>query len=189
MLFTDHILTENSDSDDHFSDAQSGLEPISSHNSPRNISPTNEEEDSVISQRLQSMSIAAKKSNIISEIQNDGPSSKDSSYLTQAFPAYVAENSDLSICNVGKIPGTTEENHTAHSVSNSGNSNNVGRQRSWSYRSRSGSTPGDRPIPITKVERVDRRPSYGEVPGTLAYEFRKQDAIPDIIEDIEDIPG
>jgi len=43
--------------------------------------------------------------------------------------------------------------------------------------------PGDvSPIPITRVERVDVEPSYGEVPGTDAYKMRVQDAVPDEVE-------
>ena len=38
------------------------------------------------------------------------------------------------------------------------------------------------PIPITRVERVDDEPSYGEVPGTEAYKKRIQDAVPDEVE-------
>lgn len=38
------------------------------------------------------------------------------------------------------------------------------------------------PIPITRVERVDDEPAYGEVPGTTAYSLRTQDAVPDEIE-------
>ncbi|KMK57701.1 rRNA-processing protein FCF1 [Aspergillus fumigatus Z5] len=38
------------------------------------------------------------------------------------------------------------------------------------------------PIPLTRVERVDDRPAHGEVPGTVAYEKREQDAVPDEIE-------
>ncbi|KAF2864834.1 hypothetical protein BDV95DRAFT_508459 [Massariosphaeria phaeospora] len=38
------------------------------------------------------------------------------------------------------------------------------------------------PIPTTRVERVDDEPSYGEVPGTDAYEKRVQDAVPDEVE-------
>lgn len=36
--------------------------------------------------------------------------------------------------------------------------------------------------PITRVERVDDRPAYGEVPGTSAYEMRTRDAVPDEVE-------
>jgi hypothetical protein len=38
------------------------------------------------------------------------------------------------------------------------------------------------PVPITRVERVDDQPRYGEVPGTSAYKMREQDAVPDEIE-------
>ncbi|KAJ4292510.1 hypothetical protein N0V90_009172 [Kalmusia sp. IMI 367209] len=38
------------------------------------------------------------------------------------------------------------------------------------------------PIPVTRVERVDDQPSYGEVPGTDAYQKRVQDAVPDEVE-------
>ncbi|KAF2450873.1 hypothetical protein P171DRAFT_503658 [Karstenula rhodostoma CBS 690.94] len=38
------------------------------------------------------------------------------------------------------------------------------------------------PIPVTRVERVDDEPSYGEVPGTDAYNKRTQDAVPDEVE-------
>ncbi|KAI9779054.1 MAG: hypothetical protein M1839_007720 [Geoglossum umbratile] len=42
------------------------------------------------------------------------------------------------------------------------------------------------PIPSTRVEKVDGGPSYGEVPGTSAYEMRKEDAVPDEVEIIRD---
>ncbi|KAK1835586.1 hypothetical protein QBC39DRAFT_340627 [Podospora conica] len=37
------------------------------------------------------------------------------------------------------------------------------------------------PIPKTRVERVDDKPAYGEVPGTAAYNMREEDAAPDEI--------
>ncbi|KAL1998121.1 hypothetical protein VTN02DRAFT_6821 [Thermoascus thermophilus] len=42
------------------------------------------------------------------------------------------------------------------------------------------------PVPRTRVEKVDDSPSYGEVPGSAAYEKREQDAVPDEIEVIPD---
>ncbi|KAF2731611.1 hypothetical protein EJ04DRAFT_526014 [Polyplosphaeria fusca] len=42
------------------------------------------------------------------------------------------------------------------------------------------------PIPTTRVERVDDEPSYGEVPGTEAYNKRAQDAVPDEVEVVPD---
>ena len=40
-------------------------------------------------------------------------------------------------------------------------------------------TPGGSPVPRTVVEKVDDKPSYGEVDGTLAKELRMADAEPD----------
>ncbi|KAK4105571.1 hypothetical protein N658DRAFT_417709 [Parathielavia hyrcaniae] len=37
------------------------------------------------------------------------------------------------------------------------------------------------PIPRTRVERIDDKPAYGEVPGTDAYRKREEDAAPDEI--------
>lgn len=43
-------------------------------------------------------------------------------------------------------------------------------------------TPGGTPIPRTVVVKVDpNEPSYGEVPGTEAYEARCADAVPDAV--------
>ncbi len=38
------------------------------------------------------------------------------------------------------------------------------------------------PIPKTRVERVDDKPSHGETPGSPAYDQRRQDAVPDELE-------
>jgi hypothetical protein len=38
------------------------------------------------------------------------------------------------------------------------------------------------PIPKTRVEKVDDKPSYGEMPGSPAYEKRREDAVPDELE-------
>ncbi|KAI0974449.1 hypothetical protein F4678DRAFT_458416 [Xylaria arbuscula] len=42
------------------------------------------------------------------------------------------------------------------------------------------------PIPRTRVEKVDDEPSYGEVPGTEAYNKRTEDASPDEIAVVQD---
>ncbi|KAL2271303.1 hypothetical protein VTJ83DRAFT_674 [Remersonia thermophila] len=53
---------------------------------------------------------------------------------------------------------------------------------------KSGPTSSGRasPIPKTRVERVDDKPAYGEVPGTEAYRLREGDAVPDEIAIIPD---
>ncbi|OQE47248.1 hypothetical protein PENCOP_c001G04679 [Penicillium coprophilum] len=38
------------------------------------------------------------------------------------------------------------------------------------------------PVPRTRVERVDSTTQHGEIPGTVAFEKREQDAVPDEIE-------
>ncbi|RYC56036.1 hypothetical protein CHU98_g10169 [Xylaria longipes] len=48
------------------------------------------------------------------------------------------------------------------------------------------STRAISPIPRTRVEKVDDEPSYGEVPGTEAYEKRTEDASPDEIAIVQD---
>jgi hypothetical protein len=42
------------------------------------------------------------------------------------------------------------------------------------------------PIPKTRVEKIDDKPAYGEVPGTQAYRLREGDAEPDEIAIIPD---
>ncbi|KAL4808952.1 hypothetical protein BDV18DRAFT_133579 [Aspergillus unguis] len=55
----------------------------------------------------------------------------------------------------------------------------ISRSRSPSSRS---VTPGGTRIPRTVVEKVDPgQPSYGDVPGTEAYDKRRADAIPDMV--------
>ncbi|KAI0018358.1 hypothetical protein F4780DRAFT_751746 [Xylariomycetidae sp. FL0641] len=50
-----------------------------------------------------------------------------------------------------------------------------------------GASPGaTSPVPKTRVEKVDTEPSYGEVPGTLAYNKRTEDAEPDEIAIVKD---
>jgi len=42
------------------------------------------------------------------------------------------------------------------------------------------------PVPMTRVERVDSEPRYGEVPNTEAYQMRMSDAVPDEVEIVPD---
>lgn len=49
-------------------------------------------------------------------------------------------------------------------------------------------TPGGSPIPRTMVEKIDLdSPSYGEVPGTEAFEKRQADAVPDFVKKADDL--
>lgn len=45
------------------------------------------------------------------------------------------------------------------------------------------------PIPTTVITKVDSEPSHGEVPGTDAFDMRKGDAKPDVVEKKGDVSG
>lgn len=45
------------------------------------------------------------------------------------------------------------------------------------------------PIPETVVTRVDSTPAHGEVEGTAAYDMRRKDAVPDVLEQRSDPTG
>lgn len=107
------------------------------------------------------------------------------------IPITVVEKVDPSTPSYGEIPGTlAHELRKADAVPDLVLKTGTGRSTPvQNSRSRASSTPGDLPIPITKVEKVDMRPSHGEVPGTVAYEMRKSDAQPDVVEEVGDFEG
>lgn len=88
-------------------------------------------------------------------------------------PAYSLRTQDAVPDEVEIVP----EGSRPRSAASSG-----GRSRAQSHLSGSEerpSTPGGTPVPKTVVDRVDDRPSYGEVDGTAAKEIRMADAAPD----------
>lgn len=110
------------------------------------------------------------------------------------IPTTVVEKLDPEAPSHGEVPGTpAHEKRMADAVPDMVVKASPRGSRTSSIssisRSRAGSTPGDRPIPKTRVERVDSKPSHGEVPGTEAYEKRREDAVPDTIEEVEDVQG
>lgn len=108
----------------------------------------------------------------------------------QPIPLTVVEKVDLDTPSFGEVPGTAaHEKRIADAVPDLVVKTGEGSRSPSSSRSRAGSTPGDLPIPITKVEKVDSKPSHGEVPGTEAFELRKGDAEPDQVEEVGDAPG
>merc|ERR1712093_603445 len=186
---------ESSDSEDHFSDAQSGLEPASTDDttpvSAVNVPHTRVEkvddeasygeEPGTEAYRLREQDAAPDEIAIVPD-RTTPPGG-------QPIPLMIVEKVDPSSPSHGEVPGTlAHDMRAADAVPNlvvrSGE-----RSRSSSTRSRAGSTPGDLPIPITKVEKVDSSPRHGEVPGTKAYELRRGDAEPDIVEEVGEAPG
>ena len=107
----------------------------------------------------------------------------------QPIPMTMVEKVDPSSPSHGEVPGTDPYDKRAADAVPDLVLRSGGHDRSSITRSRAGSTPGDLPIPITKVEKVDSSPSHGEVPGTTAFDMRKGDAEPDIVEEIGDTPG
>jgi len=90
-------------------------------------------------------------------------------------PAYDLRTQDAVPDEVEIVPeGRRSRSNTSHSRGRASSALSGG--------SASGSrepTPGGSPIPKTVVEKVDDKPSHGEVDGTPAKEMRMADAMPD----------
>jgi len=131
------------------------------------------------------------------EVVHEGTESRPRSSTTsqsptpggQPVPITVVEKVDPEVPSHGEVPGTAAHEIRAADAVPDVVVKSGSRSRSSSNRSRSNSTPGDLPIPVTKVEKVDAAPSHGEVPGTKAFELRKEDAEPDIVEEVGDVAG
>jgi len=194
---------ESSDSDDHFSDAQSGLEATSGISSPAIPIPHTRvekvddetrygEEPGTDAYRMREQDASPDEIEVVPEFHRSTSSlsmTNPTSPGGQPIPMTVVEKVDPSSPSHGEIPGTEAHDKRLSDavpdlVVKSGE-----RSRSSSVRSRSGSTPGDLPIPVTKVEKVDSKPAHGEIPGTKAFELRRGDAQPDIVEEVDDVPG
>lgn len=102
------------------------------------------------------------------------------------IPITVVEKVDPAWPSKGDIPGTPayakRELDSVPDMIYKASETGISSRDISPTRSRSSSTPGDLPIPITKVSKIDDKPSYGEVPGNIAYEKRQEDAKPDIVE-------
>lgn len=194
---------ESSDSDDHFSDAHSGLEP-STEASPTvpttRIEKVNDEPSygDVPGTVAYNMRIEDAESDQVAmgpEFDGASHSRRPSTPGDLPIPTTVVEKIDPDTPSHGEVPGTPAyEKRKADAVPDVVlDLSPGGRSRSSTLnaitRSRAGSTPGDLPIPKTVVERVDSGPRHGEVPGTAAYEMRKEDAQPDDIVEVTDVSG
>lgn len=130
------------------------------------------------------------------EIIPDGAGSKPSSRLEDyeqpltpggtPIPRTVVQKVDPGSPSYGDIPGTA-----AHKIREADAVPDVVLRASESRRpsSHAPDVNLDIPVPITVVTKVDAEPSHGEIPGTDAYETRKQDAEPDVVEEKGDVPG
>ena len=103
------------------------------------------------------------------------------------IPKMVVEKVDDAPSH-GEVPGTeAHQKRLADAVPDSIVKAQADAIGSTSFLSGAAS-PGS-PIPRTVVTRVDSDPSYGEVPGTDAYDKRVKDAVPDLIEKNEESPS
>lgn len=190
---------ESSDSDDHFSDAQSGLEQSSGNASPvvpltRIEKVDNEPRYGEVpgTEAYHTRENDAEPDEIAVIPNTNEAEAKPLRVSTpggQPIPTTVVEKIDPSSPSHGEVPGTpAHDKHAADAVPDmvvrAGS-----RSPSISTRSRAPSTPGDLPIPVTRIEKVDSAPRHGEVPGTQAYDMRKEDAEPDFVEQVADLPG
>ncbi|KAL3468396.1 hypothetical protein BJX64DRAFT_245781 [Aspergillus heterothallicus] len=83
----------------------------------------------------------------------------------------------------GEVPGTSAyEKRELDAVPDEVEVISRSRSPSIAGQRRRSLTPGGTPVPRTVVEKVDPdQPSYGDIPGTMAYEKRKADAVPDVV--------
>lgn len=190
------MSSTESESDDHFSDAQSGRNSQSGPVSPIPITrvekvdnePRHGEVPGTEAYKIREGDAHPDQIAVLGDPQT--PEIAPSSLGGQPIPITVVERVDDKPAH-GEVPGTVAHaKHAADAVPDvllrSGS-----RSPSISTRSRANSTPGDLPIPITRVERVDSAPRHGEVPGTEAYDKRKGDAKPDEEVEVGDVasPG
>lgn len=193
---------ESSESEDHFSDAQTDLDqpavaspiPITRVEKVDN-KPSHGEVPGTDAYDLRTKDAVPDEVTLVTNAE-EKEVSRPSTPGGLPVPITVVEKLDPASPSHGEVPGTeAHEKRKADAVpdlvirtSGHGHSSSLSNPPS-ANRSRAGSTPGDLPIPTTKVEKVDSSPSHGEVPGTKAWELRKEDAQPDLVEEVGDVSG
>jgi len=193
-------LAESSDSDDHFSDAQSGAHSPSSPVPLTRVEKVDCEPSygEVPGTDAYKMRIEDARPDQIAVIPGDEttkskspPIDRPSTPGGHPIPITVVERVDSSSSTFRGLPGSSF--HHIHKTDAEPDvvldSSEAQGMSPEALRSRASSNAGDLPIPVTKVENVDSVPSHGNVPGTDVYEMRKGDAKPDIVDEVGDIPG
>lgn len=194
------MIVELSDSEDHYSDAQSGIHSPSSPIPVTRVEKVDNEPSygEVPGTDAYKKRVEDAQPDEIAVIEEDKTSDSRSTAMERPstpggrpIPITVIEKVDPSMPSYGEVPGTTAHNtrktDAAPDVIVKVSDTKTSLQES--LLSRPGTTPGGLPIPTTKVEKVDLEPSHGEVPGTVAYDMRKGDAKPDVVEEVGDIQG
>jgi hypothetical protein len=121
---------------------------------------------------------------IVPDGATSGPSSRRGSAAPSGgatpVPLMVVEKVDPESASHGEVPGTDAyQQRLADAVPDHiAGVGESGEPQKPSH----GSSPSIDDVPKTVVTRVDSEPSYGEIPGTDAYDKRLQDARPDKLE-------
>ena len=107
----------------------------------------------------------------------------------RSIPQTVVEKVDPTSPSHGDVPGTA-----AYSLRKADAVPDVilqtpERGRATGDVDRDGATSPEIPVPKTVITKIDSNPSHGEVPGTDAFNLRKGDARPDVIEKRGDVSG
>ena len=133
------------------------------------------------------------------EIIPDGSSSRPSSRNSQIdqhanlggmpIPKTIVEKVDPASASHGEVPRTA-----AHAIRSADAVPDVILQATWEEdthlaKTRGATASSNISIPRTMITKVDSEPSHGEVPGTDAFEIRKGDAKPDVVEKKGDVSG
>lgn len=112
-----------------------------------------------------------------------GPGEMSTSSPNSPIPKTVVEKVDPSSPSHGDVPGTAAHSkRQADAVPDIVRPISVGRGISSLEQSNEAWRLDESSIPNTVITKVDSLPSHGEVPGTEAFDKRKGDAQPDIVE-------
>ncbi|KAI9797205.1 MAG: hypothetical protein M1833_005614 [Piccolia ochrophora] len=188
-----HDLDSSENEDDHFSDASEGRKATRTESPVPTTrvekvdgSPRHGDVPGTAAYDLRTQDAVPDEVEITGEPDLDTSHSGD-----EQIPITRVEKVDSETPSHGEVPGTkAHEIRQADAVPDLVvKMPDVGEPVEGAPRSRSNSTPGDRPIPMTKVSKVDASPSHGDVPGTEAWEKRRGDAQPDIVEEEPESPG
>lgn len=195
-----NIWAESSDSDDHFSDAQSGAHSPSSPVPLTRVEKVDTEPSygEVPGTDAYKMRVEDAQPDQIAVLPGDEsaksrspPIDRPSTPGGHPIPITVVERVDASSATSDGFSGSSS--HHVHKldaepdvVIDSSEARSISPE---SLRSRAASNAGDIPAPLTKVEKVNSVPSHGEVPGTDTHKMRKGDAGPDMVEEVGDILG
>ncbi|KAH0562418.1 hypothetical protein GP486_002891 [Trichoglossum hirsutum] len=196
-------LVSSDDEDEHFSDASEGRRtPASGRQSPIPSTrvekvggePSYGEVPGTVAYEKRKEDAVPDEVEVIQDSHHEEEAvERPSTPGGQPIPTTVVEKVDPSMPSHGEVPGTDAYDvRKADAVPDlvlkipkpGVESGAVSRSRSPSP---TASTPGDHPIPITKLSRIDTLPSRGKVPGTRAHDKRKEDTEPDVVEKSPDV--